>query len=176
MKRNTGAKEKILNFLLDDPEGNFYLTQIAQGTAVADSTTQHVLENQISDDFLTKEKVGNLSYYRLNTDNPLVKQAKITRTLQEIAPLVECLWEFSQKIILFGSCAIGEDTRQSDIDLFVLTGEKDEVRGVISRFKSRRKIQAIIKNYLEFSETREKDNYFYEEINKGRVLWEAKHD
>jgi len=170
------TREKILNFLLDNSEEKFYLTQIAQHTNVPDSTVQHVLENQIGEYFLTKEKIGNLSFYQLKKDNPLVKQAKITRTLKEIAFLIDRLREVSQKIILFGSCARGEDTRESDVDLFVLANEKRFAEEVIRQVKTGRKVRAIVKSYPEWVSMKEREKYLLSEINKGQVLWEQKHE
>ncbi len=170
------TREKILNFLLDNSEEKFYLTQIARGTAVPDSTVQHVLEKQIGEDFLTKEKMGNLSFYQLKKDDPLVKQAKITRTLKEIAFLIKKLKEVSQKIILFGSCAQGENTNKSDVDLFVLANEKRFAEEVIRQVKTGREIRAIIKTYPEWLSMKEREKYLLSEINKGRALWEQKHE
>lgn len=156
--------------MLDNPKENLYLAQIARETKLANSTVQHVLEKQLGDEYLAKEKVGNLSYYRLKTGSSLVKQAKIARTFEEIAGLIDSLQEISKKIVLFGSCARGEDTGQSDIDLFVLSNKKKEAEEIISRVKTRRKVRTIIKTYPEWVVLKEKKRYLYDEIDKGQAI------
>lgn len=176
MSRNTKAKEEILAFLLDNPDQKFYLTQIAHTTGIADSTVQQILEEQVKKRFLIKEKVGNLSYYSLNSDNPLVKQAKIERTLQEMAHLIEKLKDVSEKVILFGSSAFGKDTGESDIDLFVLSNNEREVREIIFKAKKKRRITAVVKNYPGWVALEKENKYLYNEINKGIILWEKKYE
>lgn len=172
-KRDTKAEKKIFNFLLDHAGQKLYLSQIAIGSGASVSTCYQVLERITKEKLLTKEKMGNLSIYAVNLSDALNRQLKVLRTIELLKPLIERLTPFSRKIILFGSAGEGTDIAESDIDLFILTNEKDEARKIISKVKIGKKIQAIIKNALEFSELREKDKFFYEEIKKGRVLWEA---
>jgi predicted nucleotidyltransferase len=44
----------------------------------------------------------------------------------EINTLIQRLKETSSRIILFGSCATGEDTADSDIDIFIETQNKGQ--------------------------------------------------
>ena len=49
--------------------------------------------------------------------NPSIKNFKIFMTINELTPLANTLKETTEKIILFGSCATGKDTSESDMDL-----------------------------------------------------------
>ena len=86
------------------------------------------------------------------------------------------LKEISEKIILFGSCADGEDTSESDIDLLVLTNEKEKVNKKILNTKFNRKIQAVVVNTSDLIKIKEKDKAFYQEINKGITLWDVRNE
>lgn len=176
MKKNRDmkAEKKVVDFLLDHPEEKWYLSQIARASGASVSTCHQILERKAKEKWLEKEKLGNLSLYSLQLDDALSRQLKIARTLEILKPLVKKLQLSSQKIILFGSAAQGRDTAKSDLDLFILTREKKRVRQVLSRTKFGRKIQALIKNYLELIELKDKDKYFYDQINKGLVIWEEK--
>lgn len=174
--RDTQAEKKIMDFLLDHSGEKLYLSQIAKSSGASVSTCHQVLERKTGENLLVREKLGNLSIYFVDPNNALNRQLKVVRTLELLNPLIEKLKDFTKKIILFGSTAEGTDTPESDIDLFILTSEKDEVQEIISGAKTGRKIQAIIKNFLEFVEMKEKDQFFYEEINKGRVLWEENNE
>jgi len=173
-KRDRQAEKKIIDFLLDYTGKKHYLSIIAKGSGVSTSTCHQILEKKTKAGLVKKEKYGNLSLYTFDLDDPLVRQLKITRTVEILKKLVKELKKESQKIILFGSASLGRNTYQSDLDLFILTNEKQEVRRIIKKFKTKSKIQPVIKNILEFGKLKRKDKFFYEEINRGTVLWEAK--
>ena len=88
--------------------------------------------------------------------------------------MIERLKLLSQKIILFGSNARGEDNQQSDIDLLVITHNDKEVRDIIEKYLSKRKVQIITKTPLSFSELEKKDPVFFRELELGIILWEKK--
>lgn len=82
--------------------------------------------------------------------------------MSEITPVVEKIRRYADRVILFGSCAEGLDTEDSDVDLFMLAGEKEEVEAELRKTKLTRKITPIILNALEFVELREKDNVLHD--------------
>jgi len=173
INRNNQAQEIIWNFLLDHAGEKFYLTQIARQTNLSDSTVHQILESQVERNLIKKEKLGNLSFYSLDKSHPAIKLKKQLRTIFLIQPLINQLKEWSQKIILFGSAALGEDTSSSDIDLLIISKEKDKIYEIFSKAKIKNKVKLIVKNFLEWSKIKQKDKFFYEQINKGKVLWDS---
>jgi predicted nucleotidyltransferase len=149
-RRNSKATEIVWHFLLDNAGEQFYLTQIAQKTNIADSTVQQILEKKVNSGLVEKKKLGNLSLYLLVQENILVRQEKILRTLKLIQPLVDNLKEWSQKIILYGSTAGGQNTATSDIDLFILSNQKDKIWKIFSQSKIKNKVKLVVKNFLEW--------------------------
>ncbi|HHY05469.1 MAG TPA: hypothetical protein GX532_00585 [Clostridia bacterium] len=122
---------------------------------------------------ITGEKIGRATIYEPIRSNPLIKQFRIFDNLIFLTNLVQQLKYFSRKIILFGSCACGDDTIESDIDLFLLVDEdlQSKVRGIISNYPSEREIKTVIIDSVELLEMQNKDQVFYEEIRKGITLW-----
>ncbi len=171
-RRNTKAQQIVWNFLLDNTGKKFYLTQIAHKTKVSDSTVQQILEKKVKKELAKKEKLGNLSLYFIEQTNLLVKQEKILRTIECLKPLLKQLNKWSQKIILYGSAAFGKNMVESDIDLLVLSNEKDKVYEIFSKSKLKNKVKLVVKNFLEWVEIKEKDQFFFNQLNKGKVLWE----
>ncbi len=177
MKRNMRSEKKIMNVLLDNVGGEkMYLSQIAQTSGASISTCHQILEKKVADREIEKVKVGNLSVYFLDQNDPVVSQMKVVRTIELLRPLLTKLQKVSQKVILFGSAAQGKDSAESDFDLFILTNEKRQVQQMIKESKIGQKIQPVIKNFLELMELKKKDPVFYEEINNGKVLWEEQHE
>jgi len=78
----------------------------------------------------------------------------------------------ARKIILLGSSARGEDTSESDIDLFVLCKDTNSARKVIDSAKLPRKIQPVLLTASEFADMKEKEKVFISEVNRGITLWE----
>ncbi|MEW6042214.1 MAG: nucleotidyltransferase domain-containing protein, partial [Elusimicrobiota bacterium] len=78
----------------------------------------------------------------------------------------EKLKPISSKIILFGSSCRGENTSDSDIDLLIISHNKDKIKEFISKMKSKRKIQAVIRTELNFSEMKQTNSDFYDQVNK----------
>lgn len=112
-----------------------------------------------------------MNFYSLNLDNPLVRQFKVTQTIDELNGLIGKLKALTKRIILFGSCAEGIDTQNSDIDLAIISQEEQEVRKIIKKEKMTREIQDLIFNLNDFMALAEKDKPLYERIQKGIVLW-----
>jgi predicted nucleotidyltransferase len=90
---------------------------------------------------------------------------------------VEELKNASNRIVLYGSCAQGIDTSESDVDLFVVSNNKDKVLEAINNFKFPRgfediRIQAIVKTPVELLEMKGPEQAFIGEVERGTVLWE----
>ena len=175
--RDTKAERKIMDTLLDNIGGEkMYLSQIAKSSRVSISTCQQILERKAKEGEIGKVKLGNLSIYFLDPEFPKVRNLKIARAIELLNPLIEKLKEVSRKIILFGSASQGRDDVGSDFDIFILANDKNEVNKIISRSSIGRKIQPVIKNFLQLTELKEKNRTFYDEIMRGLVLWEEKNE
>lgn len=167
---------QILIFLARNPDKQFYIREIAKIMNKSVGGTHKTLKSLKEMDFIKENKSGKNIYYQINQMNPSVKNFKIFMIINELKTLVDTLKEISEKIILFGSCSIGEDTYESDIDLLVLTNEKEKVNKKIIKTKLNRKIQAVVVNTVDLMKIKEKDKGFYQEINKGITLWDVKNE
>jgi len=168
----TTATQKILDFLAGLSGEQFTEKEIAKATGVKKSAVNLALRELVSQKIIIKEKVGRTSLYNADGDNYVVKEIKVLRNILEISPLLEKLKPVSRKIILFGSAAKGENTNESDIDLFILTNDPALVRKIISYSSLKNKIQLIVKTLKEMFLINKKKPLFFQEIEKGRVLYE----
>ncbi len=94
-----------------------------------------------------------------------------------IEPLMEELKDISNRVVLYGSCAQGTDTSHSDLELFMVSNDKERVTEVISNFSFPRgfediHLQPVIKSPVELLEAGESEQAFLEEVEQGIVLWE----
>ena len=167
---------QILIFLARNPNKQFYLREIAKILNKSVGGVHKTLKSLKEMDFVKENKSGKNLYYRMNQMNPSIKNFKIFMTINELTPLVNKLKDISEKIILFGSCATGEDTNESDIDLLILTNEKEKVNKYVIQKRFDRKIQAVVVNTTDLLKIKEKDKACYQEIKKGITLWDVKNE
>ena len=165
---------QILTFLARNPDKQFYIREIARNMDKSVGGTHKTLKSLKEMDLIKEQKSGKNIYYQINQVNPSIKNFKIFVTINELTSLVNKLKDISEKIVLFGSCAHGEDTSESDVDLFVLTNEKEKVNKKILTIRFNRKIQVVVVNTGDLIKIKEKDKGFYQEINKGITLWDVK--
>ena len=120
-------------------------------------------------------------FYFIDKANPYLKEFKILANLLSIEPLVEKLKRLSRKIILFGSWAEGNDGEDSDIDLFIVSSEKEKVLSVVNEFSYssklyNRKVQPVINAPEDLLKKGKGEKVFLEQVEKGKVLWEREID
>ncbi len=165
--------QKILYFLIGHPIRNFLETEIQKAVKISKSGVNYALRDLITTDFIFRIKRGKTFFYTLNHKNLIVKQLKIIGTINQLNGFLQKLRSLSSRIIIFGSSSRGEDTPDSDIDLLIISRSKDLVMEQIKRYRNKRKIQGIIYSNLNFIEKKKTDPIFYEQVNKGIVLWEG---
>ena len=116
-------------------------------------------------------------FYSIDPPDAAIVTLKKIINILLIEPLLEKLKRLSNRIVLYGSCALGTNTSESDFDLFVVSNRKKEASNIISSFKFPRgyeniHIQSVIKTPIELLKGRESEHAFMEEVERGVVLWE----
>ena len=164
----------VLEFFLFDPMNEYYEREVARKTNVSRASAHKILVMLASEDFLSRQERGRMRMYRLNVKDPTVKQLKIAVNTFALKKLVDSLKSCSRRVVLFGSCSQGTDTKESDVDLLIVAAEKEPVSKLLSDFNrgSDRKIAPIVVDMNEFIRLKSEDKPLYENIERGIVLWE----
>ena len=165
-------EQKIIKILADYPEREFYGQEIADKIKCSKASASIILKSLTSRKIIFRKTKGHMNFFQINTGNSEVKKFRIDSVLEKIKPILPKLERFCRKIILFGSGSRGEQTAGSDIDLFILSGRKDDVRSVIKKTRARLNIKAVIKTPVEWSEMEVKEPELYQEIKNGITLYE----
>jgi predicted nucleotidyltransferase len=148
-----------------------YGSKIASEAGINQGGASVVLKAFEKMGIVNSQRAGKTLIYNVNNEHPLIKSFRVFENLAELNGLVEEIKPLCKKIILFGSCATGNDTIRSDIDLFVLANDGPEVRGQIDNYNIDREIKPVIVSPLELVELQTKDQIFWREIEKGIELW-----
>ena len=165
---------RILSFMIDNPGKEFLGSEIQKATVLSRAGVYIALRELIKLRLVRRTRKGKFLIYSVAYDDPVVKQFKVLKNVQALRLLIEKLKPISTRIVLYGSASRGEDYHSSDMDLFILSNDHDSVKRVLSGYRSKRAIQAVIKSSSELAEFKEKEKTYYHEVGQGIILWEAK--
>lgn len=165
----------VLEFFMENPMQEYHEREVIRRTGISLGSANKILRLLARLDFLTREEKGRLAIYRFNLKEPAARQFKILVNTFALKPLTDKLRQVSRRVMLFGSCSQGTDTKESDIDLLVVTDEKEPVIKIISDFnrKSERKVAPITVDMNGYVRLKQEDKPLYENIERGIILWEA---
>jgi len=160
--------------LAEFPEKEFSGSELQKATGISRGGVYLALNELKKHNFVFALKRGKFLFYSLSCDNPVVKQFKVLKNILLLNPLVTKLKSSSRRIILFGSYSRGENDSASDIDLFILSQDPQATKNMVSSFRIKPRLQAVIKTAVELVSFKEKEQVFMQEVERGIILWEKK--
>lgn len=164
----------VLSYLTKNLYGENTVSNISKELTLSVGSVHAILKNFEQAGLVTSRTLGKNVIYELENNNPILKPFRTFDNISSLIPLIEEIKPLSRKIILFGSCARGEDTVNSDIDLFILADEeKEKVKELIDKANIERQINYVTVDTIEFMELENNDKVFFDEIMKGIILWEV---
>ena len=169
-------RQKILLLFLYHPERAYYINETAKIIKTSSGTAQRELEKLADSGFLKKEKNANLTYFRINPQNPLLDDIKsITeKTIGLEQLLKDELGKLEQVkfAFLFGSYIKGDFKPDSDIDLYAIgdINENEFYKTIKTvEVKIMREVNYHLSSLEEFRKNLEK-SFFHKEILKNYQL------
>lgn len=168
------SEQQILSLFVMNPDQSFYVRQISKELNISLGAAHGALLLFEKYGILTSQRVGKTKLYRLESSNPIINSFKILNTLLILEPLIQPLHKISMRLVLYGSYSTGTFTSESDLDLFVVSEERESVINIIDSFtrKTNLDIRPIIMNLVEWIKLEREDPEFYDEVNLGITLWE----
>jgi len=169
--------QKVLSLLVKFSDQQFYEREVSRKLGISAGSANRSLNQLFLDRAITRRRKGRMYFYSIDSSNTVLIELKKLVNLMLIEPLVEELKKVSSRIILYGSCAFGMDTSQSDADLFIVSTRKKDVANAINGFTfpigfENIHIQSVIKTPVELLKGGESVRTFMEEVERGMVLWE----
>jgi predicted nucleotidyltransferase len=171
------VNQKVLSLLAKFSDKEFYERQIARKIDIGYGSANHALNELYSTGTIKRRQEGKMYFYSIDPSNAAIIEFKKLINIVLIETLIEELKDVSSRIVLYGSCAQGIDTSQSDLDLFIVSNDKERVMDAIGSFSFPRgfediHIQPVIKSPVELLEAGESEQAFIEEVEHGIALWE----
>ena len=160
----------ILSFLIESDE-ELSQTKIRNKIKMSKATLIKWLKYLEKNNFVSIKIEGVSKLYKLNKENTILKQFKILNNIIKIQELNNLI-KNNIKIYLYGSCARGEDSKESDIDLLIIGNiKRHEIIEEINKLskKLNKKITLQIFSELEWANLEKKDKAFYERVEKDKI-------
>lgn len=169
--------QKVLSLLVKFSDQEFYEREVARKLEISAGSANRALNELYLDGVITRRKKGRMYFYSVDSSNALIIELKKLVNLILIESLVQELKKVSSRIILYGSCALGTDTSDSDLDLFIVSISRKGVSNAINGFTfptgfENIHIQSVIKTPVELLKGGESTRTFMGEVERGIVLWE----
>jgi predicted nucleotidyltransferase len=166
--------QKALNFLIQHPGKQLLANEVEKSTRISRAGVNFALRKLAKEKLVLREKKAKIYLYSVDPTNSVIKQLKVLRTVLLLHSFINKIKTFSQKVVLFGSCARGDNIANSDIDLFILTNSPKTIEEEIKKTNLKEKLQPIIRNPTQFIKMEKEESVFFEEIERGITLWEFK--
>jgi predicted nucleotidyltransferase len=178
---SSANKLRVLSFLAKLSDREFHEREIARQTGISYGSANRVLNELFAEEILVRRKVGKMMFYSYNSKDPLAKAFKIFVSVSLIRPLINDLKGCASEIVLYGSCARGEDGSASDVDLFVVSNDKEKPLRTIQSYKFEKAfehmtIQPVILTPQELLKSEKSEKEFLSLVREGIVLWDEQID
>ncbi len=164
-------KIRILRLFFEGPNERLHLREVARRTELSATGAMKILHALENESMVEKERAAVTVVYHGNYDNEKFMALKRSLNLYSLysCGLVSALVDFYKTpecIVLFGSYAKGEDTRESDIDIAIITGIKEYPELGIYEDSLKRKISLhLVEN------TKNEQKEFINALANGIVLY-----
>jgi predicted transcriptional regulator with HTH domain len=169
---SSSIRADVLSLLLNSPDEQFYIREIAKLLRKNPSGVKRELDNLEKMDIVTSEKIVNLKYFQANKDSPLFSELKnlITKSLGLPGALKAVLRASGAKAAsIYGPYAEGNDV--DSVDLFVigaLPSLAKELKDLERRFDQ--KIDCIMMDEDEYRLKKKKRDSNLKKILSGKRI------
>jgi predicted nucleotidyltransferase len=162
----------ILSAVLLERDEPWYMSDLAKRLGRTPSTLQRPLESLVEAGILKRSTEGNRVYFKRDLDCPFLPelQSLLVKTVGMADILRELLRIVAKRIrvaFVYGSVARGEETSQSDVDLFVV-GEATlaDLTPILQKAEKRlgRLVNATILSVAEFRAKLASKNHFLRSV------------
>jgi predicted transcriptional regulator with HTH domain len=169
---SSSIRADMLSLLLNSPDEQFYIREIAKLLRKNPSGVKRELDNLEKMGIVTSERIANLKYFQANKDSPLFSELKnlITKSLGLPGALKAVLRASGAKAaFLYGPYAEGDNG--AAVDLFVIGASPSltkELKGIERRFDQ--KINCVMVEEEEYRLKKKKGDVNLKRLLSGKRI------
>jgi predicted transcriptional regulator with HTH domain len=169
---SSSIRADLLSLLLNSPDEQFYIREIAKLLRKNPSGIKRELDNLEKMGIVTSEKIVNLKYFQANKDSPLFSELKnlITKSLGLPGALKAVLRASNAKTaFIYGPYAEGEDTGVVNLLVIGASGSlTKELKEIEKRFDQ--KIDCLIMDEEEYKQKKKKGDSTLKKILSSKRI------
>lgn len=165
------AEETVLGFMLDRGSDELTESEIRSALELPRSTAHLALRVLASQGLLDVRRVGRSTLYSISSGDALIRSLKIARSVRRAQIAIEPVREMIDLAVLYGSASTGENRQGSDVDLFVVTREKDAVLGELARHQW---LQPVVMTSAEHMQLIADGGTYATDLARGIVIRERR--
>lgn len=170
---NKFAGNKILGWLLMNPNARIHLNELARELGVSPSTVMKYSNLFENAGIVTLEKGGTAHFVILNNEKPLVKELKkctVLLLLNEYG--IDDVARTAVSVALYGSASSGTFSEASDLDIMVIGQDeqvdRDKVLGI--QEKIGKNIQLTVIPWYKFEKMKKEHDPFIRNVIENHIL------
>ncbi|MBI2558890.1 nucleotidyltransferase domain-containing protein [Candidatus Woesearchaeota archaeon] len=164
----------ILKPFFEESNREFHIRELARVLQINQMTAKKYLEQLKKEGFLLETESKYVKNYKADIENEKFREYKRFFNMQNLidSGLISLLdREFAYPaIVAFGSFEKGEDSINSDIDIFILSETKKELNLEQFEKKLKRKVQLHVFSEKEYEKLKKNNPHLVNNIANGRVL------
>lgn len=167
--------QPFLKYFFEEPNNWFHVREMARMLKLNPTTASKYLNQLYKENILIKKYERKHLLFKASTESNSYKDVKIHYNINSIkdSGLIVYLdkeLHYPEAIIIFGSYSKGENDRNSDIDLFVVSNVKKEPDTSTFEKKLKAKIQLFIRSKDEFHKMQKENKNLTNSILNGIVI------
>lgn len=171
------SNQRVLYFLAKFSDKDFYEREVARKLGIGYGSANRALHQLYTSGALKQRQSGKMHFYSIDSSIPAIIEFKKLVNMMLVEPLVEQLKSIANRIVLYGSCAQGIDTSESDLDLFIVSSKRKAIIEAVNTFTfppgfEDIHIQSVVKSNIDLIQTGESERVFIAEVERGITLWE----
>ncbi len=186
-------RKKILEVFMSDPAKEIHLREISRLSKVSLNNVNDTMRQFVKDGLFKRREISNMSLFQPNLDSEDLlklfeylelerkrafysKNKSIARLLEKYtANVIQLSKRQIQLVVLFGSVAIGQWVKGSDIDILAVSSNKDrDAINILNKAKidvsPLLEIRPISTTIEKFTEGFKKKTEFYHELWNDRIV------
>ncbi|MDO8963512.1 MAG: nucleotidyltransferase domain-containing protein [Coriobacteriia bacterium] len=165
------AQEAAFGLLLDAAPDAFTEAEVRSALGIPKTTAHIALSGLVREGLAHVERVGRTGRFSVDPADPLMRTLKTARAIRKAQWAIEPVRDRIELAVLFGSASRGEDRRDSDVDLLVVT---EEYESVLTALAEHPWLQPVIMTAAKHMTLIAENGTFARETARGITVWERR--
>jgi predicted nucleotidyltransferase len=165
------VQERVLAYLLDSGGEELTESDVRAALELPRATAHVALRALVDQGVALERRVGRAALYWVDDGDALIRSLKVARAIRRVQIAISPVSAVIDLVALFGSTSKGEDRRDSDVDILVVTEDKDTVLGELARHQW---LQPVVMTSAEHMRLIADGGTFATDVSRGTVIWERR--